>query len=115
MMNRVQTEIARRIAAEYVQSGVMAIAEKAFEAGLSYRSVTSRMGMTPAQRDLLAFIASFIEAHDGVPPSFDEMKDALGLKSKSGIHRLILALEERGKIARLPNRARCIEIVRNAA
>jgi repressor LexA len=48
----------------------------------------------------------------GVPPSFDEMKDALDLRSKSGIHRLITALEERGFIRRLPNRARAIEVVR---
>jgi repressor LexA len=48
----------------------------------------------------------------GVPPSFDEMKDALDLRSKSGIHRLIKALEERGFIRRLPNRARAIEVVR---
>ena len=49
---------------------------------------------------------------DGVPPSFDEMKDALGLKSKSGIHRLITALEERGFIRRLPNRARALEVIK---
>jgi repressor LexA len=48
----------------------------------------------------------------GVPPSFDEMKDALDLRSKSGIHRLIKALEERGFIRRLPNRARAVEVVR---
>jgi repressor LexA len=48
----------------------------------------------------------------GIPPSFDEMKDALDLRSKSGIHRLIKALEERGFIRRLPNRARAIEVVR---
>ena len=49
---------------------------------------------------------------DGVPPSFDEMKEALDLRSKSGIHRLITALEERGFIRRLAHRARAIEIVR---
>ena len=48
----------------------------------------------------------------GVPPSFDEMKDALDLRSKSGIHRLIMALEERGFIRRLPNRARALEVIR---
>ena len=48
----------------------------------------------------------------GIPPSFDEMKDALNLASKSGIHRLITALEERGFIRRLPNRARALEILR---
>ncbi len=51
---------------------------------------------------------------DGVPPSFDEMKDALDLRSKSGIHRLIMALEERGFIRRLPNRARALEVVKHA-
>jgi len=49
---------------------------------------------------------------EGVPPSFDEMKDALELKSKSGIHRLITALEERGFIRRLPNRARALEVIK---
>jgi repressor LexA len=48
----------------------------------------------------------------GVPPSFDEMKDALDLRSKSGIHRLITALEERGFIRRLPNRARAVEVIK---
>jgi len=48
----------------------------------------------------------------GIPPSFDEMKDALDLKSKSGIHRLITALEERGFIRRLPNRARALEVIK---
>ena len=51
-------------------------------------------------------------ARDGVPPSFDEMKEALDLRSKSGIHRLVTALEERGFIRRLPHRARALEIVR---
>ena len=48
----------------------------------------------------------------GVPPSFDEMKEALDLQSKSGVHRLIIALEERGFIRRLPHRARAIEIIK---
>ena len=61
--------------------------------------------LTPKQKQLLLFINERIEA-TGVPPSFDEMKDALELKSKSGIHRLIMALEERGFIRRLPHRAR---------
>src|SRR5262249_62204447 len=60
---------------------------------------------------LLRFIHErFKEA--GVPPSFDEMRDALALRSKSGIHRLITALEERGFIRRLPNRARAIEVIK---
>ena len=60
--------------------------------------------LTPKQYELLSYIDTFISQH-GVSPSFDEMKDALNLKSKSGIHRLITALEERGFIARLPHTA----------
>lgn len=65
--------------------------------------------LTRKQRDLLLFIHERLQEED-VPPSFDEMKVALGLKSKSGIHRLISGLEERGYIERLPHRARAIEI-----
>jgi len=67
--------------------------------------------LTRKQYDLLHFIHQRLQ-RDGVPPSFDEMKDALDLRSKSGIHRLITALEERGFIRRLAHRARAIEIVR---
>jgi repressor LexA len=67
--------------------------------------------LTRKQYDLLHFIHQRLQK-DGVPPSFDEMKDALDLRSKSGIHRLITALEERGFIRRLPHRARAIEITR---
>lgn len=67
--------------------------------------------LTRKQLELLDFIQKRV-ARDGVPPSFDEMKDALDLRSKSGIHRLITALEERGFIRRLPHRARALEIVR---
>ncbi len=67
--------------------------------------------LTRKQRDLLDFIHGRVQ-RDGVPPSFDEMREALDLRSKSGIHRLITALEERGFIRRLPHRARAIEIVR---
>jgi len=67
--------------------------------------------LTKKQLDLLKFIQVRLQ-RDGVPPSFDEMKVALDLRSKSGIHRLITALEERGFIRRLPHRARAIEIVR---
>ena len=67
--------------------------------------------LTNKQRDLLIFINKQL-IKNGVPPSFDEMKDALNLKSKSGIHRLITALEERGFIRRLANRARAIEILK---
>ena len=67
--------------------------------------------LTKKQIELLEFIQKRM-ARDGVPPSFDEMKDALDLRSKSGIHRLITALEERGFIRRLPHRARALEILR---
>jgi repressor LexA len=67
--------------------------------------------LTKKQLDLLDFIDRRLQ-RDGVPPSFDEMKEALDLRSKSGIHRLITALEERGFIRRLPHRARALEIVR---
>jgi repressor LexA len=67
--------------------------------------------LTRKQRDLLTLIHERTR-RDGVPPSFEEMKDALDLRSKSGIHRLITALEERGFIRRLAHRARAIEIVR---
>ena len=67
--------------------------------------------LTRKQLDLLEFIHKRLQ-RDGVPPSFDEMKEALDLRSKSGIHRLITALEERGFIRRLAHRARAIEIVK---
>jgi len=67
--------------------------------------------LTRKQLELLDFIRGRVDA-EGVPPSFDEMKEALDLKSKSGIHRLITALEERGFIRRLAHRARAIEILR---
>jgi repressor LexA len=67
--------------------------------------------LTRKQMELLDFIKGRMD-RDGVPPSFDEMKDALDLRSKSGIHRLITALEERGFIRRLAHRARAIEIVK---
>jgi repressor LexA len=67
--------------------------------------------LTKKQIQLLEFIQTRM-ARDGVPPSFDEMKEALDLRSKSGIHRLVTALEERGFIRRLPHRARALEILR---
>jgi repressor LexA len=67
--------------------------------------------LTRKQFELLRFIHERVK-EAGVPPSFDEMKDALDLRSKSGIHRLITALEERGFIRRLPNRARAIEVIK---
>jgi repressor LexA len=67
--------------------------------------------LTKKQLDLLEFIHKRVQ-RDGVPPSFDEMKEALDLRSKSGIHRLITALEERGFIRRLAHKARALEIVK---
>lgn len=67
--------------------------------------------LTKRQYELLLLIDRRLR-EDGVSPSFEEMKDAVGLKSKSGIHRLITALEERGFIRRLPNRARALEVLR---
>ena len=72
--------------------------------------VLSRM-LTRKQHELLLLIRDRLRA-EGVPPSFDEMRVALGLRSKSGIHRLISGLEERGFIKRLPHRARALEIMR---
>lgn len=67
--------------------------------------------LTRKQYELLMFIHRRVQ-RDGISPSFDEMKEALSLRSKSGIHRLITALEERGYIRRLPHRARAVEILR---
>ncbi len=67
--------------------------------------------LTKKQQELLLFISERL-SEGGVSPSFDEMKDALNLKSKSGIHRLITGLEERGFIRRLPHRARALEVMR---
>ncbi len=67
--------------------------------------------LTAKQHELIRFIQQRLE-ETGISPSFEEMKEALDLKSKSGVHRLISALEERGFIRRLPNRARALEVVR---
>ena len=67
--------------------------------------------LTTKQKELLIFINARLQ-ETGVPPSFDEMKEALALQSKSGVHRLIIALEERGFIRRLPHRARAIEVIK---
>jgi repressor LexA len=67
--------------------------------------------LTAKQRELLLLIDDRLKT-GGISPSFDEMRDALGLKSKSGVHRLISALEERGFIRRLPNRARALEVLK---
>lgn len=68
--------------------------------------------LTKKQKDLLLFIHERLKNDADVAPSFEEMKDALGLKSKSGIHRLITALVERGYLERLPNRARALQVKR---
>ena len=78
------------------------------QAGSAPRGTTM---LTEKQSELLRFIHAKLQK-TGVPPSFEEMKDALDLRSKSGIHRLIMALEERGFIRRLPNRARALEVLR---
>ncbi len=67
--------------------------------------------LTQRQHQLLLFIQRYVNDH-GVPPSFEEMRDALKLRSKSGIHRLIMGLDERGYIRRLPYRARALEVTR---
>ena len=70
--------------------------------------------LTAKQHELVLFIQKRLD-ETGISPSFEEMKDALDLKSKSGVHRLISALEERGFIRRLPNRARALEVLREPA
>src|SRR6476620_9747267 len=67
--------------------------------------------LTRKQLELLLFINERLK-EEGVPPSFEEMKEALNLQSKSGVHRLIVALEERGFLKRLPNRARALEVLK---
>jgi repressor LexA len=67
--------------------------------------------LTRKQLELLLFINSRLK-EEGVPPSFEEMKGALNLQSKSGVHRLIVALEERGFLKRMPNRARALEVIK---
>ena len=68
--------------------------------------------LTKKQKQLLNYIGTF-QSRNGVTPSYEEMKDALALKSKSGIHRLILALEERGFVKRLAHKARALEIIKD--
>lgn len=70
----------------------------------------TKLGLTKSQKELLDFIRAYA-AKNGYAPSYDEMKDALGLNSKSGIHRMVHALAERGHIALSANRARSIEII----
>jgi len=72
------------------------------------------LGLTRKQSECLSFIENYI-AKNGIPPSFDEMKDALGIRSKSGIHRLVHALKERGHIDFLNHRARSITVLSEVA
>lgn len=67
--------------------------------------------LTRKQSELLRFLSSWQDEGNGVSPSYKQMQSALGLKSKSGIHRIITALEERGYIERIPNRARAIHVI----
>lgn len=76
-------------------------------------AVRLRTGMTPKQKELLDFIKSY-SGRNGYCPSYDDMMKALGLRSKSGIHRMVYALKERGYVRLLPNRARSIELTRAA-
>jgi repressor LexA len=69
------------------------------------------MSLTRAQTELLAFIEHYQGENNGVSPSFQEMMEEMGLHSKSGIHRLIDGLIERGRVAKMPNRARAIQIL----
>lgn len=69
------------------------------------------MSLTAKQAELLDYLEGYLAYHNGIAPSFEEMKNALGLKSKSGVHRLIAALEERRRIIRRHNRARAIEVI----
>ena len=70
-----------------------------------------KFSVTPKQHKLLEFIDAYCKAHHGVAPSFDQMQEALSLKSKSGVHGLVTALEERGAIRRIPYRCRTITVV----
>ena len=72
----------------------------------------AQFGLTPKQKQLLDFIKEFSE-ETGESPSFEQMKEACELKSKSGVHRLVIALEERGLIRRLPYRDRSISVVQD--
>ena len=113
-MNEQQHVLAERIARECIANDIpLSVAvERAFQAGLNHRSIgKARMSLTRQQRNLLAYIEEYTTRHDGIAPSYDEMCKAIGVRSKSGINRIMVALEERGRIARLPNHARAIEIL----
>lgn len=95
------------------QAGFDKALERAVEAGVRLSAQRRAIGLTAKQHDLLTYIQSYVQAK-GIPPSYDEMKLAVGLKSRSGIHRLIIGLEERGAIVRMAGHARAIEVVRAA-
>lgn len=73
--------------------------------------VARKGGLTRRQADCLDFIKFYMEDSDGLSPSYEDIMVALDLKSKSGVHRLVAALEERGRIVRLPNRSRAIMLL----
>ena len=108
--------IADQVYANWISTKGQSIEEaiaNAVRAGILYRqhiNPVMKTGLTRKQMILLGYIEAYCVNH-GFPPSYDEMRDAMGLHSKSGIHRMILALEERGAIQRLPNRARAIEVL----
>lgn len=98
---------------EFVTMLGMELAVKAYLDKMRFTPPASqprRMALTKSQKDLLDFIQAYVAQNDGVSPFYDEMKEAVGLNSKSGIHRLVTGLEERGCIRRLPNRARSIAV-----
>jgi SOS-response transcriptional repressor LexA len=70
-----------------------------------------RVGLTRKQLELFRFIEDYIATHNGIAPSFQEMVEAVGIKSKSGVFRLVNALEDRGFIRRIPNRARAMAVI----
>ena len=79
--------------------------------GSPSRPLAPRAALTPRQKELLDFIRRYTEEQGGISPSYEEMATYVGLQSKSGIHRVVIALEERGFIRRLENRARSIVVV----
>jgi|GEM_PF-3811672 len=85
------------------------LADAVYKLMRAKKSINTSFGLTARQAALLDFIHEYHDKH-GIPPSFDEMREASGLRSKSGIFRILTALEERGHISRLPNRARSITL-----
>jgi DNA-binding MarR family transcriptional regulator len=98
-------------AADALKTTDPVLAAQVHKAAFNYPPSTKGMGLTARQRDLLNFIRSYSKMNRGQMPTFEEMRRALGLKSKSAIHRIIIALEERGHIHRIPTKARAMELV----